>query len=67
MYEIRQCDLDEINTFINRRLLKTMSDSNISFGAMAFILRALIDAVDVEQQRLDKERELLYNRDIEKQ
>ena len=48
--EITQDILDEINTFINYKIVKVMNDSGLSFPAMGFILQSLINAVDEESR-----------------
>lgn len=53
--EITQDILDEINTFINSKIVKVMNDSGLSFPAMGFILQSLLDAVDEAQERLDSD------------
>ena len=51
--EITQDILDEINTFINSKIVKVMNDSGLSFPAMGFILQSLINAIDEAQECLD--------------
>ena len=51
--EITQDILDEINTFINSKIVKVMNDSGLSFPAMGFILQSLLNAIDEAQEHLD--------------
>ena len=53
--EITQDILDEINTFINSKIVKVMNDNGLSFPAMGFILQSLLNAIDEAQTALDKE------------
>ena len=46
--------LDEVNTFINNKLVKHLSDAGVSIEAMTFILQILLEAVDEAQDKLDK-------------
>ena len=51
--EITQDILDEINTFINSKIVKVMNDSGLSFPAMGFILQSLLNAINEAQEHLD--------------
>jgi len=52
--EITQDILDEINTFINSKMVKVMNDNGLSFPAMGFILQSLLNAIDEAQTTLDE-------------
>ena len=52
--EITQDILDEINTFINSKMVKIMNDNGLSFPAMGFILQSLLNAIDEAQTTLDE-------------
>ena len=51
--EFTQKLLDEINMFINSKMVKVMNDSGLSFPAMGFILQTLLNAIDEAQTALD--------------
>lgn len=53
--EITQEVLDEINMFINSKMIGIMNDNGLSFPAMGFILQSLLNAVDEAQIALDKD------------
>lgn len=53
--EITQEVLDEINIFINSKMVGVMNDNGLNFPAMGFILQSLINAVDNAQTELDKD------------
>ena len=53
--EITQDILDEINTFINSKIVKVMNDNGLSFPAMGFIIQSLFNAIDEAQTALDRE------------
>lgn len=53
--EITQDILDEVNTFVNSKIVKVMNDSGLSFLAMGFILQSLFNAIDEAQTILDED------------
>lgn len=54
-FDIDQSVLDEINIFVNKgTLVHFMSNADLSFEAMAFILQTLRNGVDAAQAALDK-------------
>lgn len=53
--EITQDILDEVNIFINSKIVKVMNDNGLSFPAMGFILQSLLNAIDEAQNKLDND------------
>ena len=53
--EITQDILNEVNTFINSKIVKVMNDNGLSFPAMEFIIQSLFNAIDEAQTALDRE------------
>jgi hypothetical protein len=53
--EITQDILNEVNTFINSKIVKVMNDNGLSFPAMGFIIQSLFNAIDEAQTALDRE------------
>lgn len=53
--EITQDILNEVNTFINSKIVKVMNDDGLSFPAMGFIIQSLFNAINEAQTVLDRE------------
>lgn len=53
--EITQDILDEVNVFVNSKIVKAMNDNGLSFPAMGFILQNLLNAIDEAQTVLDED------------
>lgn len=53
--EITQDILNEVNTFINSKIVKVMNDDGLSFPAMGFIIQSLFNAIKEAQTALDRE------------
>lgn len=53
--EITQDILDEVNVFVNSKIVKVMNDNGLSFPAMGFILQNLLNAIDEAQTVLDED------------
>lgn len=53
--EITQDILNEVNTFIDSKIVKVMNDDGLSFPAMGFIIQSLFNAINEAQTALDRE------------
>ena len=52
--EITQEVLDEVNIFVNSKLIQYLKNMDLSFSAMAFIIDTLVKAIDQVQEELDR-------------
>ena len=55
---ITQEILDEVNIFLNNKLIQLLNDTGMSFPALTFIMQSIVSAVDEAQEELDKDKNL---------